>query len=87
MKPSPHPGARVSPAIRFRAEIQEAMSAGFAVEDLTLRLTLGDANLLRRDRMLPVADISFAKGAMRFLGVKIDEGGVSRSELIRRQAI
>lgn len=83
MKPPSRPAARTSPAVRFRAEIEKALGEGLAREDLTLRLTLGDVSLLKRDRNLPVADISFAAGAMRFLGVRIEEGGVIRSELVR----
>jgi hypothetical protein len=83
MKPLSRPPVRVSPAIRFRAAIEQAFSEGLGVGDLTLRLTLNDASLLKRDRSLAVADISFAGGAMRYLGVKIEEGGVAQSELIR----
>jgi hypothetical protein len=84
MKPLSRPLARVSPAIRFRADIEQALSDGLDLGDLTLRLTLNDVSLLKRDRSLAVADISFAGGAMRFLGVKIEEGGVAQSELVRR---
>lgn len=74
---------RIAPAIRFRAEIEKALGEGLACEDLTLKLTHGDASLLKRDRNVPIADISFAGGAMRFLGVTIEEGGVAQSELVR----
>jgi len=83
MKPPSRPLARTSPAVRFRAEIEEALGEGLAREDLTLKLTHGDVSLLKRDRNVPIADISFAGGAMRFLGVVIEEGGVTRSELVR----
>ena len=46
-----------------------------------LRLTLRDANLLTRDPLTPVADIQFADGVMRFLGVRVERGGVTVSAL------
>ena len=49
---------------------------------MTLRLTYGDASLLKRDRALGVSDISFAGGSMRVLGVRVEEGGVPESELV-----
>jgi hypothetical protein len=77
------PAGQKSPALRFRAEIEQAVAEGVDREDLRLRLTHRDASLLRRDPKLPVSDISFAGGSMRFLGVRIEEGGVERSELVR----
>jgi hypothetical protein len=59
---------------------------GVAPDDMTLRLTLRDANLLSRDPSTPVADISYAGGAMRFLGVRIEKGGVPDSTLDRGTA-
>jgi len=72
---------RLSAALQFRAEIETAEAAGASRDDLSLHLTLGDVAELKRDRTLPVTDISFAGGTMRFLGVKIVEGGVSASVL------
>ena len=83
MRPTVKPIGRNSPAMRFRAEIEQAVADGFACEGMRLRLTLGDASLLKRDASLSVSDISFAAGIMRFLGVRIEEGGVERSELVR----
>lgn len=80
-RPTPRPAARTSPEARFRGPIEAAIASGVAVEDMTLRLTLQDANLLARDRAIPVADISYAGGTMRFLGVKIEQGGVAVSVL------
>jgi len=81
MKPQP---TRRSPAgIHFRAEIEKADAEGVAREDMTLRLTLGDVSQLRRDRSLPTADISYAGGEMRYLGVKVSQGGVAESILVR----
>jgi hypothetical protein len=70
-------------AVHFRAEIEKAEAEGVARADMTLRLTLNDVNQLRRDRTLPVADISFAGGEMRYLGVKVEQGGVPESVLTR----
>jgi hypothetical protein len=50
---------------------------------MTLRLTLSDVTALKRDRDLPVADISFTGGVMRYLGVKVEQGGVPESVLDR----
>jgi hypothetical protein len=68
-------------AARFRREIEEAEAGGVARADMKLKLTLGDANKLRRDKDLPIADISFAGGGMRFLGVTVEQGGVAASSL------
>ena len=76
------PPRRVAPAVRFREQIERAEAGGLAREEMTLRLTHGDASLLKRDRALAVSDISFADGAMRFLGVRVEEGGVAESELV-----
>lgn len=74
---------RHSPADRFRKQIEKAEADGLGRDNMTLRLTYGDASLLRRDRSLALADISFAGGVMRFLGVRIEVGGVEESELSR----
>jgi len=70
-------------AVRFRREIEHAEAGGAARADMTLRLTLGDVSKLQRDRNLPVTDISFAGGMMRYLGVAIEQGGVAESSLFR----
>ncbi|MBW8814356.1 MAG: hypothetical protein JF588_13090 [Caulobacterales bacterium] len=82
-KPPPAPRPPGSPDSRFRTQIEAALAEGVAREDMTLRLTLRDATLLSRDPATPVADISYAGGAMRFLGVKIEKGGVPDSVLDR----
>jgi len=48
---------------------------------MLLRLTFGDVNQLKRDTSLAVDDISFAGRIMRFLGVRIEQGGVAESVL------
>lgn len=72
---------RASAAIHFRDEIAKAESQGVSRNEMTLHLTLSDVNQLRRDRSLAVADISFAGGTMRYLGVKIEQGGLAVSVL------
>ena len=71
------------PAPRFRTQIDAAIADGVNLSDMTLRLTLSDVTALKRDRDLPVADISFAGGVMRYLGVKVEHGGVTESVLDR----
>jgi hypothetical protein len=68
----------------FRQAIAAALAEGVLADDLTLRLTLTDASKFKRDRTLALDDISFAGGRMRFLGVTVEEGGVTASELVRR---
>lgn len=83
--PRPLP-KRGSPASLLRSEIENAESDGVGREDMTLRLTLGDAVKLKRDPNLAVTDISYAGGVMRFLGVRIEQGGVAASVLDRGDA-
>ncbi len=83
MMPKPTPSRRGSPAVLFRAQIERAEAEGLSRSEMTLRLTRGDVSLLKRDRDLALADISFAGGVMLYLGVKVEEGGVARSELVR----
>ncbi len=70
-----------SPAKRFAREIREAEAAGTALDTLKLRLTLMDASKIKRDSTIALADVSFANGRMRYLGVRVSEGGVRSSEL------
>ena len=81
LKAPPLPARRAAPAIHFRGEIEKAEAAGFARDDMVLRLTLTDVSKLKRDASLAVADISFSGGAMRFLGVRVEGGGVAESVL------
>lgn len=69
------------PALRFGREIQKALTAGTGAGDLTLRLTLMDASKIKRDREVAMADVSFSPEGMRYLGVRVVEGGVKSSEL------
>lgn len=54
-----------------------------AREDMTLHLTLNDVNQIQRDTSLAVADLNFAGGVMRYLGVRVEKGGTPASVLIR----
>lgn len=81
LKAPPPVARRAPPAIHFRGEIEKAEAAGFTREDLLLRLTLTDVSKLKRDTSLAVTDISFFDGAMRFLGVRVEAGGVAESIL------
>lgn len=72
-----------SPAARLRADIEAALSDGVGHEDMTLKLTLGDVSRLKCDADIAVSDISFAGGEMRFMGVRIEQGGVPASILSR----
>ena len=72
---------RAPAALHLRAEIEKAEAAGAPREDMSLHLTLNDVNELKRDRNLAVTDISFTGGVMRYLGVKVVQGGVSVSVL------
>jgi len=82
-KPPPAKPMLGSPDKRFRGQIEAAVAEGVAVEDMTLRLTLRDASLLARDRNTPVADITYSEGVMRFLGVRVEQGGIDVSKLDR----
>lgn len=65
----------------FSEAIDAALADGGKRQDLVLRLTLSDSAELKRDPLLPVADISFAGGKMSFLGVEVLSGGVTTSRL------
>ena len=71
------------PAVVFREAIEKAEAEGVKKNKMILRLTLRDDSDLKRDRTLAVTDISFKEGEMRFLGVKVEPGGVVTSVLDR----
>jgi hypothetical protein len=84
-KPSPTP-RRASAAVHLRQEIERAEADGVARTEMTLKLTYGDVHQLKRDPDVALADISFADGVMRYLGVKVEQGGVAESSLQRPDA-
>jgi hypothetical protein len=65
----------------FRTAIEKAEAEGARRDEMVLRLTSRDAADLKRDKTIAVADISFAGGVMRFLGVKVVQGGLEPSAL------
>ncbi len=72
---------RAPVAIRFRSEIEKAEAEGVARKAMTLALTQKDVSELKRDRSVPLTDISFLGGEMTFLGVSVVQGGVTTSIL------
>ena len=76
------PSVSEAPARRFGREITGAIASGHTAEELTLRLTLMDASKVKRDPTVALSDISFSPEGMRFLGVRVIEGGVRSSELV-----
>ncbi|HEY4028959.1 MAG TPA: hypothetical protein VGM25_01330 [Caulobacteraceae bacterium] len=81
MKPAPSSARPPTVAVRFRNEIEQAASRGVAADDMTLHLTLGDVEQLKRDRNIAVSDISFVGGTMTYLGVKVLKGETPLSAL------
>jgi hypothetical protein len=79
MSKPPPSKRRASAAVHLRGEIERAEAEGVSRDSMTLRLTYGDVYQLKRDPDLALADISFADGVMRFLGVKVEQGGVAES--------
>ena len=77
---SPRPSVRRAAEV-FRTAIEKAAGEGYGADDMLLRLTLGDTSELKRDRTLALEDISFTGGVMRFLGVKVAQGGITASRL------
>jgi hypothetical protein len=82
---APKPARRRGTAAEeARLAIEQADADGVAREDMTLRMTLRDASELKRDPKVPMADISYGEGGMRYLGVAVDQGGgVTQSSLDR----
>ena len=81
-----HVGGPKSRPAEFRRAIEQAEAEGVSKDDLVLCLTLSDTADLKRDPSIPIHDISFSEGVMRFLGVKVAPGGVTSSTLQRPQA-
>jgi hypothetical protein len=77
------PPIKGTPDTRFRGQITAALAEGVKPADMTLRLTYADATAMTRDKATPVADISYTGGVMRFLGVRVEKGGVDASALDR----
>ena len=78
--------SQISVADQFRVEIAKADADGALREEMTLHLTPSDGSRLKRDPTVEISDISFKDGVMRFLGVKVVQGRVTRSLLARNDA-
>lgn len=74
---------RGSAAEVARHAIEQAEQEGVDRKQMILRLTLRDASELKRDPKLATSDISFGAGGMRYLGVLVEQGGVTVSRLDR----
>lgn len=74
---------RGTAAEEARMAIEQADADGVARDVMTLRMTLRDASELKRDPKVPMADISYGPDGMRYLGVAVDQGGVTQSALDR----
>jgi hypothetical protein len=74
---------RGSSAEEARYLIEQAEADGVARDAMTLRMTLRDASELKRDPKVAMEDISYGPDGMRYLGVAVDQGGVTTSTLDR----
>ena len=74
---------RGSAAEEARLAIEQAEADGVKRAVMTLRMTLRDVSELKRDPKVPMADISYSPEGMRYLGVAVDQGGVTQSTLDR----
>jgi len=74
---------RGTAAEEARLAIEKAEADGVARSDMTLRMTLRDVSELKRDPKVATEDISFLGGAMTYLGVFVEPGGVTVSDLDR----
>ena len=86
MSPTSHPKPtrrRGSSAEEARLVIEQADADGVKRKVMTLRMTLRDASELKRDPKVPMADISYRDGEMTYLGVAVEQGGVTSTTLDR----
>jgi hypothetical protein len=67
--------------LQLRQWIAAAELKGHVARDMLLRLTRSDAAALKRHPDVAVHEVSFASGEMRFMGVRVQEGGVTSSVL------
>ena len=84
---TPHPQKparrRGSSAEEARYLIEAADEDGVKRAAMTLRMTLRDVSELKRDPKVATADISYGPDGMKYLGVAVDQGGVTQSTLDR----
>jgi len=74
---------RGSSAEEARLLIEAADADGVKRAAMTLRMTLRDVSELKRDPKVPMADIAYGPDGMTYLGVAVDQGGVTQSTLDR----
>jgi hypothetical protein len=74
---------RGSSAEEARLLIEAADADGVKRSAMTLRMTLRDVSELKRDPKVAMADISYGPDGMKYLGVAVDQGGVTQSTLDR----
>lgn len=74
---------RGSSAEEARLLIETADADGVKRSAMTLRMTLRDVSELKRDPKVPMADIAYGPDGMTYLGVAVDQGGVTTSTLDR----
>jgi len=74
---------RGTAAEEARLAIEQAEQDGVKRDAMTLRMTLRDASELKRDPKVPMDDISYRDGGMTYLGVAVDQGGVTVTSLDR----
>lgn len=74
---------RGSSAEEARLLIEAAEADGVKRSAMTLRMTLRDVSELKRDPKVAMADISYGPDGMKYLGVAVDQGGVTQSTLDR----
>jgi hypothetical protein len=66
-----------------RIAIEQAEQDGVDRKVMTLRMTLRDVSELKRDPKVATADISYGPDGMTYLGVAVEQGGVTQSTLDR----
>jgi hypothetical protein len=74
---------RGTTAEEMRLLIDQAEADGVKRAKMTLRMTLRDASELKRDPKVAMEDIRYAAEGMRYLGVLVEQGGVTISTLDR----
>jgi len=85
----PDPNTYISAEVRIRRlreAIARADDQGLSRDDLILRLTLSDVSVLKRHPSVSADEVSFAGGAMRFLGIEIASQSAPESTLAVRDA-
>ena len=71
-----------NPVEDLRAAVAEAETRGVKRKAMWLRLTHRDASVLKRSPAVADDEISFDGGEMRFLGIAVEVGAVTVSELV-----